>query len=271
MKVLEIIENVYQTLTNREKLVANYFLEQKYQVVLQTLSEISTNVGVGEATVIRFCHKLGFKSFLEVRLMLDLENTKENRNLTNSYIDAIEKRVESSIRKSIELIDEEDLEKALQLIDEKEHLVTIGVAYSGISAQALAARFIRAGKLCHCIIDPHLQSMYSSWAGENSLLIVFSLSGRTKDTLAAMKLAKQNNVKTIAITNFRNSPVAKLADVTLLTLSLEGPLDSGSLTGIINQVFIADLLITGYLLLDRDKSLKIKEAALKAIGDKLLD
>jgi len=269
--ILDIIEANYKNLTNSEKKVADYFLERKYDVALQSLLEISENTGVGEATVVRFCHRLGCKSFLETKLMLDYEKAEKTRNQANGYIATIEDKVINSIKKSSEMINIEELSQAVKWIDECEPIMIVGVAMSGLSAQAMATRFIRAGKLCHFLVDAHLQSSYASWADSHGLLIVFSLSGRTKDTIETMKLAKQNGVRTIAITNFKSSPVAKLADIVLNTVSLEGPINNGNLAAMINQIFIADLLITGYVLLDEERSLGVRKAVYKAISTKLLE
>ena len=52
---------------------------------------------------------------------------------------------------------------------------------------------------------------------KNSLFIVISQSGETADTLEALKIAKENGLKTLAICNVDNSSIVRIADITLLT------------------------------------------------------
>ena len=52
---------------------------------------------------------------------------------------------------------------------------------------------------------------------KNSLFIVISQSGETADTLEALKIAKENELKTLAICNVDNSSIVRIADITLLT------------------------------------------------------
>ncbi|MGQ4915502.1 MAG: SIS domain-containing protein [Candidatus Asgardarchaeia archaeon] len=53
--------------------------------------------------------------------------------------------------------------------------------------------------------------------GKESAIICFSASGRTPLTLKAAKKAKSNGMHVIAITNFENSPLAQISDVTFST------------------------------------------------------
>ncbi|MCR6590822.1 glucosamine--fructose-6-phosphate aminotransferase [Campylobacter insulaenigrae] len=53
--------------------------------------------------------------------------------------------------------------------------------------------------------------------GKNTLFIVISQSGETADTLEALKIAKAQGVKTLAVCNVDNSNIVRLADISLLT------------------------------------------------------
>ncbi|MBF7046339.1 glutamine--fructose-6-phosphate transaminase (isomerizing) [Campylobacter volucris] len=53
--------------------------------------------------------------------------------------------------------------------------------------------------------------------GKNTLFVVISQSGETADTLEALKIAKAQGVKTLAICNVDNSNIVRLADISLLT------------------------------------------------------
>ena len=57
----------------------------------------------------------------------------------------------------------------------------------------------------------------NSQFSENTLCIFVSQSGETADTIAALKLAKENNATTIAITNVIGSSITREADFSLYT------------------------------------------------------
>ncbi len=52
---------------------------------------------------------------------------------------------------------------------------------------------------------------------DNAALIAISASGRTSKTVDAAKKARENKLKLIALTNYENSPLAKLSDLNLVT------------------------------------------------------
>ena len=54
---------------------------------------------------------------------------------------------------------------------------------------------------------------------KNSLAVIISQSGETADTLAAMRLAKNHNIKTLAIVNVVGSTIAREADSVFYTLA----------------------------------------------------
>ena len=54
---------------------------------------------------------------------------------------------------------------------------------------------------------------------ENDLVIVISQSGETADSLAALRLAKKMNIKTLGIVNVVGSSIAREADYVFYTLA----------------------------------------------------
>jgi len=76
--------------------------------------------------------------------------------------------------------------------------------------------------------------------------VLFSYSGATKDTIHVAQLAKKAGAKTICITRFIKSPLSSYADLTLLSGANEGPLQGGSTSAEISQLFLIDLLYTEY-------------------------
>ncbi|MDZ7548975.1 hypothetical protein GNF67_20095, partial [Clostridium perfringens] len=60
-------------LTKAENKICDYIEEYMNSSIYMTVTEIANNCGVGEATVTRFCRKLGFRSFLEFKMTMAQE------------------------------------------------------------------------------------------------------------------------------------------------------------------------------------------------------
>ena len=69
-------------------------------------------------------------------------------------------------------------------------------------------------------VDVHIASEYrysKLFKKDKNLVIVISQSGETADTLAALKLAKDNNMDTLGIVNVKESSIARNADFIIYT------------------------------------------------------
>lgn len=261
MKYIATIKSYYPSLSKTEKKVADYFIEQKGEVVYQTLLEISKKIAVGEASIVRFVKKIGFGGFQELKLEIAKEDTEELSEKYEDYIDLVELNMLNIIKNTKLVLEQDKLNQAIEMIEKSKRICFYGVGTSGLTAQEAQNRFMRMGKIGNCVIDNHFQMMYSAALNEEDLVIAFSLSGNTKDIVEAVKLAKKSNVKVIAITSYILSPLAEMADCVILTACKENPLDGGSLGGKISQLYIVDLLCTGYFRNNKNvKSIKQKTA-----------
>lgn len=75
-------------------------------------------------------------------------------------------------------------------------------------------------KYANIKVNVHYASEYryqTNFWNKDTLVIVISQSGETADTLASLKLAKENNVDTLAIVNRRESSIAREADYVIYT------------------------------------------------------
>ena len=95
------------------------------------------------------------------------------------------------------------------------YFVACGTAYH---AGIFAALTLQRNIVIPTIHVPASEFRYGDpYLDENSLCIFVSQSGETADTMAAMKLAKQKNAKTIAVVNALGSSMTRIADATIYT------------------------------------------------------
>ena len=84
--------------------------------------------------------------------------------------------------------------------------------------------------------------------------IIFSHTGRCKEAIQLADLFQQIGGRVLVITSDRNSPLARRADVTLLTISEETSFRSESLASRIVQLALIDSLYTSVMLANPRKS-----------------
>ncbi len=71
------IKSAMEMFRPSERTVADFVLSHAEQVLQMSVSEVARDIGVGEATVIRFCRALGYKGYQEFKLRLAQDLTSK--------------------------------------------------------------------------------------------------------------------------------------------------------------------------------------------------
>ena len=269
MKYISIIESHYPNFSKQEKKIADYFLKEKRTIATMSLQEITSKTKVSNATIVRFVRKIGYKGFPEFKFEVAKEfNEKEIEENSSSYIDNIAININRTIQGTKELIEEEKINKSIELIERASKIYFFGLGSSGVVAKEFQNKFMRLGKTSICAGDNHFQIMYASNSTKEDLIIVISLSGETNELFYPLTIARERGCKIIAVTNYIMSTVAKLSDIVLVTAGRESVINGGSLISKISQLYLLDILSTGYSLKNRKVVTEIKNTIALAIANK---
>ncbi|HGR9801423.1 TPA: MurR/RpiR family transcriptional regulator, partial [Streptococcus pneumoniae] len=241
--------------------MADYILVRDSEIVHETSSEIVSKVKVGEGTLNRFCKKIGYSGFQELKLKMtkDILELESQKMSSDTFIDEIKNNYLSIVESTRKLIDGRQIELAIKLIREANQILMIGVGSSGNAAREFESSLLRIGIISKTVIDTHFQLMHTALLKDNDLIIAFSLSGSTKEVEETLLNAKRKNVKIISITNYSSRNIAKLSDCVLLTSKKESYLEGGSLMAKASQLFIIDVICTRLSLINYEDTICKKE------------
>ncbi|HGR9356388.1 TPA: MurR/RpiR family transcriptional regulator, partial [Streptococcus pneumoniae] len=241
--------------------IADYILVRDSEIVYETSSEIVSKVKVGEGTLNRFCKKIGYSGFQELKLKMtkDILELESQKMSSDTFIDEIKNNYLSIVESTRKLIDGRQIELAIKLIREANQILIIGVGSSGNAAREFESSLLRIGIISKTVIDTHFQLMHTALLKDNDLIIAFSLSGSTKEVEETLLNAKRKNVKIISITNYSSRNIAKLSDCVLLTSKKESYLEGGSLMAKASQLFIIDVICTRLSLINYEDTICKKE------------
>ncbi|WP_228344058.1 MurR/RpiR family transcriptional regulator [Streptococcus pneumoniae] len=254
----------------REK-IADYILVRDSEIVYETSSEIVSKVKVGEGTLNRFCKKIGYSGFQELKLKMtkDILELESQKMSSDTFIDEIKNNYLSIVESTRKLIDGRQIELAIKLIREANQILMIGVGSSGNAAREFESSLLRIGIISKTVIDTHFQLMHTALLKDNDLIIAFSLSGSTKEVDETLLNAKRKNVKIISITNYSSRNIAKLSDCVLLTSKKESYLEGGSLMAKASQLFIIDVICTRLSLINYEDTICKKEEIASLLSNKV--
>lgn len=175
----------------------------------------------------------------------------------------------NAIRESYLLLSPEKLDRLVEMIDESEKVYFFGIGDSLLTAEEARNKFLRITSKVVCLTDPHMQSMAASMATERDLIVIISYSGSTKDNIHVAKIAKRAGAKIACITHYKKSPLTAYSDVTLLCGAEEAPLEGGSMSAKMGQLYLIDLLYQEYYARNYEKSRKNNKVTSSAVVEKL--
>lgn len=281
INIFTTIHSKYNNLTNTERKVADYILENSEGVVYMSITDLADHCGVGESSVFRFCRSLSYRGYQDFKIALAHSITAENeipqltdKVLMNDTMDQVSSKVLSSnisaLNETYNLIDNEKMDQAIEHLLQAERVIFFGVGSSLMTAMEAKIKFMRITNKTECSIDSHLQMMSAALMTKRDVAVVISYSGSTKDTIEVAKRAKESGATVISITRFVKSPLTSYSDLTLLCGANEGPLQGGSLSAKISQLYLLDVLYVEYFKRTYEDSIRNKESTAASVAVKLL-
>ncbi|MED9965309.1 MAG: MurR/RpiR family transcriptional regulator [Blautia sp.] len=281
--VLEAITEKYHSLTRSGKKLADYIFAHTTESQYLSITSLAENCDVSEATITRFCRALGYPSYNAFKLALaqadhvtDLgDPTACNEPITSKdSTDTMCRKVHAAniaaLNETLELLDEGSLMNASRLLASSERVYCFGQGGSNIMAMEAWARFSTATSNFIHITDSHMQAMAVALATPKDAILFFSYSGSTKDMEDIFNVAQERKVPIILITHFPKSRAAEFAQIILQCGYNESPLQSGSISAKVGQLFLIDCLFYGFCRQNPELRAAARSSTAKAIANKLL-
>ncbi|ABR50271.1 transcriptional regulator, RpiR family [Alkaliphilus metalliredigens QYMF] len=240
-----------------EKKVAQFILDTPREIKDLSITELAKKSNTSEASIVRFCKSLELKGYQELKLAVSLETSRAEQGEkvlfeqigTGDSTQEIISKVSSGNIQAIEdtknILSSEELEKAIETIDKAKSINIFGLGASSVVALDAQYKFMRINIPTHMYFDSHIQMTSAVHLTKEDVAIGISYSGRTKEIVEAMKVAKKKGAKTIAITQFGDSPLAGSADIKLYTAAVENNFRSGAMASRIAQLTVIDSLFIG--------------------------
>jgi DNA-binding MurR/RpiR family transcriptional regulator len=270
------IRSYYPRFSEKEKQIADYILKNPEKIVHGTINEVAEDLGVADATVFRFCKRIGYKGYQAMKIALASETIIPSKEIQEEITEEdneqeiTEKVFKSNIQtleNTLQLLDRVTIQKAVELIFAADKVYFFGTGGSSIIAMDAFHKFVQTGVKAYAFTDSHFQLMAASQLTPKDLAVVISHSGTNSDTINIVNVALENGAKTIGITSFPKSPLSQKVDVVLLTSSEETKYRSEALASRIAQVSLIDVLYVNIMIKNKEVSQeslkKVRKAMLK--------
>ena len=227
--ILDQISSHYPKLTPSQKKVASCLHNNINEAFLLNSFQIAKKANVSEATVTRFIHNLGFSGFSEFkkeiaqRVVKDFSTTKRLTDSAESmespgsiFAEILNGDIEN-IRTVRATISDQLFEEAVKKLCSARSIYVLGLRSSYALAFYFAFNlrfFLKKVRL----LTPGIGDMPEQVLGvkKDDALMVISFRRYTRESFDIAEKIKKKETPVIAITNSELSPIAKLADVSLI-------------------------------------------------------
>ena len=238
-------------LTTREAQVVNILMDMQDMDESTSIRDVSNAASVSDAMVVKIAKKLGFEGFRDIRAGLLEYNRSDSARLfselapEDTSAEVVDKIFSTSIQALEEtraILDLEAFEKAASLLSAARHRDFYGIGGSAQIARDVAHKFLRIGLRANVHDDVHMMLMSAALLDTSDVVLAFSHSGTTTAVLEPLELARKCGARTIAITNYADSPIATAADIALCATARGSALLGENAAARIAQLNILDAL-----------------------------
>lgn len=231
--LLDQVKAALGALSPSEKRVGQLLIENPRRFAAMSMTAIASECAVSKPTIVRFCKGLGYVGLTPFKQKLS-GDTASGVPYVHSSVDASDtpfhvavKVVDSSIaalslfragmpQNSIEQVSR----RLAQAYAEHRTLSFYGAGHSGVVAQDAQLRFSRLGFNAAAFSDGYSQLLNAASRQEGDVVVSLSSSGRTKELLESVDVAKRQGATVIAVTG-TGTPLAAIGSIHLATDHLE--------------------------------------------------
>lgn len=269
-RILKQLEEEFNDLTPSFQKIANYILINYKYIPAISSADLASSIGVSDASIIRFCQRLGYEGFSDFKNVLLVEINDSGRNPVDKVLKTIKQISEenkdyanlfqnelSNLNRTMMSFNAEALKASVDEIGKAKRVYILGMGSCKTIADLVYYNFRRLGLNCETITYGGI-ALYDSLSriDREDVIIMISFPRYSIDSYNAMKHVHSIKAKSIIITDNNENKLAKLADYVLIATS-ENPIYFYN--SYVGPIALCNILVYEYFTRNKDKSLKFLE------------
>ncbi|AOF17798.1 XRE family transcriptional regulator [Yersinia enterocolitica] len=258
MSIFNEITWLLPELAENQKKIAKCILDNPESILSISSSQFAEDAGVSQSAIVKFSQKIGMKGFPALKIAISEELSRNNlfisyphKALHNSIssedslmvmAQKLAREKTASIMETTRKINFFVFQQVISLINTAQRVQIVGIWGSGLTAKDLSYKLQKIGIMTLVEADLHVQIAAALTLTPKDVQIVLSFTGRRKDMRIAATVAKAQGATVIAITGSKVSPLAKIADYVLESISDENEWRSSSISSRTAQNTLTELI-----------------------------
>lgn len=270
--ILELVPS----LPANQKKVADFFLEHLDLVALLPIRDVAEKARVSEASIVRFAQLLGYKGYKELKdeLSTTLKNQLSptqyyqlaitEKEKTPDIFKLVAHNVITNINDTIKSIDVSTFSRVVDSIIAAQRIYCLGMELSHQLSRLMTFLLRTYSYDAHYLSVDFLQYREQiAYMTPHDLLIAFSFSPYSRETVEAISFARARGIKSIAFTDKKTAPIREFATF-CMQIKTDNIMFSNSLGAIVTVI---NAIITELNFRDKERTLN----ALKIIEENIKD
>ena len=227
--LLKYLDAHYQGFSKGQKAIADFIRAHYEKAAFMTAAKLGAASGTSESTVVRFASEVGYRGYPEMAEALremvrnKLTSTERMAITDQTYreedmVSTVMNADAESVRATLAGLDKASFHAAVEALLEAGNIYVIGVRSSSAPASFLAFYLNLMLPGVKQISSNTASEVFEQLlhAGKGDVVVGISYPRYSRRTIKAMRLARAQGARTIAITDSRSSPLAEEADLALL-------------------------------------------------------
>lgn len=280
MSILTLIAAQMNTLTHGERAIASVILDRPEDVTRMSSTDLASAAGRSQSGVIKLCQKLGFNGYQDLRLDIARATAPDIRSDghaagVHGTIEAgddlaltMQKLLASKIhamRETLSVNPADRIDAARDALSAAARVQLAGVGASSLVARDFSYKLQKLAKPTLYDTDSHAQIALAATLGPDDMLLAFSESGASLETLHIARTAESRGARIVTITGLQANRLADLAGIALRTVADEERVRSSAITSRDAQLILTDLLFLRLVQTRKDAAELIRTTA-AAVG-----
>lgn len=265
--IAPILEAKYDSFTQSEKEIAQFFLKNKESVMDFSIEELSKKLFVSKASISRFVKKCGFKGYREFLYQYNKSIHEQKGEIADSARTVLD-TYQELLTKTYSLMDDAQISRIVNMLGKMKRVIVCGGGSSGLAATEMESRFMRIGIDIDSLTNSDRIRIQAVFCNEESLVIGISVSGENESVLYLLQEAHQRGAKTILITSRYNLLYKEFCDEVVLIASIKGLESGNSISPQFPILIIMDIIYNEYVYLNKREKLAMHSDTLRALKSK---
>ena len=253
--VIEELRRQYDRLTQSQKRIAQYIVENSQSVAFSTVDQMASQLDVNPSTIVRFTYRLGLKGFPDLQERIQqmvrgqlsraaepVDDDKTSAHLAGTSFGVTLNHDLQNLHRTIFGLNAQDLTAAVNRIVSARRVYTTA-GYSSFSVAHYFALIL--GRLRPDVFlldgDGDISATRLSELNNKDCAVIFTFPRYAAATLRVAGWAKEHGASLIAVTDTPISAVGQIANIVLLAASAS----TGMQNSMVAPMAVANALLNG--------------------------